>query len=306
MSFELTTMYKQISSNKRRTVILIIVFIIFIGLVGWAFGEFTEAGPFGIVIALLFSGGMTLVSYYSGDKIALWTAGARPIAKQDNPYVYRLVENLCITAGLPLPKIYLINDPAPNAFATGRDPKHASIALTTGIIEQLENEELEGVIAHELSHIKNYDIRLMMIVIVLVGTVVLLSNWFFRISFLGGRRRDSRGGGQIQIVLMVVGLVFLILSPIIAKLIQLAISRKREYLADASAALLTRYPEGLAQALQKISQHKQPLRRANKAMAHLYISSPFGGSKKFMAKLFSTHPPIEKRVEALHKMGRNQ
>lgn len=291
-------MYKQIDSNKRRTVILIILFIILIIALGYVITYIFGYGYEAIIFAALFSIIMTLFSYYSGDKVALWSAGAKPIKKEDNPYVYRMVENLCITAGLPHPKTYIINDLAPNAFATGRDPEHASIALTTGLIERMENEELEGVIAHELSHIKNYDIRLMMIVIVLVGFIALLSDMFFRFRITGGKR-DSKAGG----ILILVGVILMLLSPLIAKVIQLAISRKREYLADASGALLTRYPEGLAKALEKIAEYKQPMLKANNATAHLYISSPFGASKKFMAKLFSTHPPIQDRIKALRDMA---
>lgn len=298
-------MYKQIESNKHKSILLIMIFIIFILFLGWLIGELTGYGYNTLVIAIIVSLIMSLVSYYNGDKVALWTAGAKgPIQKEANPYVYRLVENLCITAGLPLPKIYLIPDPALNAFATGRDPRHASIALTTGIVEKLENEELEGVIAHELSHIKNYDIRLMMIVIVLVGTVALLADWLLRFRFFGGRRDDREGSGQIGAILLLAGIVLAILSPLIAQLIQLAVSRKREFLADADGALLTRYPEGLAKALEKIAAHKEPLRRANDATAHLYISNPFGEkTQKNFHKLFSTHPPIEERIKTLRSMA---
>lgn len=298
----MATLYTQISSNKRKTVILIAIFIIFIILIGWIFSQTTELGYGGLVLAALIAAIMSLVGYFSGDKVALWTAGAKPIIKEQNPYVYRLVENLCITAGLPLPKVYIINDPAINAFATGRDPKHASMAITTGAIEKLANEELEGVIAHELSHIKNYDIRLMTIVIICVGIVALLSNWFFRISFLGGgRRSSSRSGGQAQMIIMIIGVLLLIFAPIIAQLIKFAVSRKREFLADSSGALLTRYPDGLANALEKIKQYNiEPMQKANNASAHLYISNPFGNkAKKGLAKLFSTHPPIEERIAAL-------
>ncbi len=295
-------MYKQIDSNKRKTVLLIAIFIIIIAGLGYLFGYLTEFGYWGLVAAIIISVLMSLFSYYKGDKVALWTAGAKEIQKQDNPYAYRMVENLCITAGLPAPKVYIINDPAPNAFATGRDPKHASVALTTGIIDMLENEELEGVIAHELSHIKNYDIRIMTIVIILVGVIALLANWLLRARLFGFGKRDNRGGGRIGVILMIAGLILAILSPLIAQLIQLAVSRKREFLADADGALLTRYPEGLAGALEKISSYKQPLRKANDATAHMYIINPFAGTKKFMAKLFSTHPPVEKRIKALRKM----
>ncbi len=250
----MATLYTQINSNKRKTVILMAIFIIFIILIGWIFSQTTEFGYGGLVLAVVIATTMSLIGYFSGDKVALWTAGAKPIIKEQNPYVYRMVENLCITAGLPLPKVHIISDPAINAFATGRDPDRASIAITTGAVEKLENEELEGIIAHELSHIKNYDIRLMTIVIICVGIVALLSNWFFRISFFGGRR-SSRGGGRAQIVIMIIGLVLLIFAPIIAQLIKFAVSRKREFLADSSGVLLTRYPDGLANALEKIKRY---------------------------------------------------
>ncbi len=288
-------MYQQITANKRKSALLITVFITLVIFLGYVIGQATGYGYGGLLVAVAVSLLMTLVSYYSGDKIALATAGAKgPISKEDNPYVYRLVENLCITAGLPVPKIYIIPDQALNAFATGRDPEHASIALTQGIINALENEELEGVIAHELSHIKNFDIRIMTLVIVLVGAVTLLADWFLRWSFFG--RSDERGNNA---VFMLVGLVLAILSPLFATLIQLAISRKREFLADASAALLTRYPEGLARALEKIANHSG-VRRVNKATAHLFIASPLSG--RTVSRLFSTHPPIEERIRALREM----
>ncbi len=295
-------MYSQIDSNKRKTILLMAIFIAFIIFLGWLFGEYTGDRYGGLTIAAIISLVMALFSYYQGDKVALLTAGAKLIKKEDNPYVYRMVENLAITAGLPAPKVYVINDPAPNAFATGRDPQHASLAVTTGLIASLENEELEGVLAHELSHVKNYDIRLMMIVIVCVGIVVLLTDWMLRFRFFGGRSNNDRESGQLGAIIMIAGLILAILSPLFAKLIQLAISRKREFLADASGALLTRYPEGLAKALEKISQYKQPLKHANTATAHLYIASPFGATKKF-ATLFSTHPPIEERIKALRTMA---
>jgi len=266
--------------------------------VGYYLGYGNGMVIFAVVLSVL----MTLISYYSGDKIALSSAGAREIKKEDNPYVYRMTENLCITAGTPTPKVYIIDSPALNAFATGRDPQHASIALTTGIIQALQNEELEGVIAHELSHIKNFDIRLMTIVVVLVGSIAIISNWFFRAQyFMGGRRNNDRGGGQIAGIIMIVGFVLLMLSPVIAELIKLAISRKREYLADASGSLLTRYPEGLARALEKISQSNTPLQTASAATAHLFISNPFKG-KSFL-NMFSTHPPIEDRIKKLRGMA---
>ena len=299
-------MYNQIDSNKRKTVILIALFTAITVVIGWVFAITTDLGYGSLVVALVISIVMSLTSYFFGDKLALASAGARgPMAKTDNPYVFRLVENLAITAGLPLPKVYLINDPAINAFATGRNPEHASLAITSGAVEKLTNEELEGVIAHELSHIKNYDILLMTVVIVLIGMVALLSDWFFRFRVWGGRRGNSqeRTGGQLQLILMVVGIIFLLLAPIIGQLIQLAISRKREYLADASGCLLTRYPAGLASALEKIQAEHMAVRKANTATAHLYIASPFGRTKHLMSNLFATHPPIEQRIAALRQMA---
>jgi len=292
-------MYNQIEANKRKSIILMAIFIIVILGIGWFLAEVLDYGYEMLILAGIFSFFMTLASYYSGDKLALSASRAKgPINKLDNPYVYRMVENLAITAGLPMPKLYIIDDSAPNAFATGRDPKHASIALTTGIIEKLENEELEGVIAHEMSHVKNYDIRVMTVVVVLVGIIAIISNWFFRINMFGGRERNEKGGG----VLAVIGILMIILSPIIANLIKLAVSRKREFLADASGSLLTRYPEGLASALEKISNYSLPMKNANSGTAHLFISSPFG-KKKYISNLFSTHPPIEERIKELRKMA---
>lgn len=277
------------------------VFIAIILALGWVFGRYTGYGYGAVVFAAIISVIMSLVSYYSGDAVALSASGAKgPLKKEDNPYIYRMVENLAITSGLPMPKVYVINDDAPNAFATGRDPQHASVALTTGIINQLENEELEGVIAHELSHVKNYDIRFLTMVVVLVGIISVLSQWFFRGSlFGGGRRRDSEGGNAGGI-LAIVGILLIVLSPIIAELIKLAISRKREFLADADGALLTRYPEGLARALEKISAYSAPMKSANAGTAHLFISNPFG---KKVAGLFSTHPPVEERIKILRGMA---
>ena len=292
-------MYQAIAANKRKTILLIALFVILIGLVGWAFQAWFQMGPSVVVIAIVIAIATSLFGYYSGDRIALATAGAQPISKDQNAYVYRLVENLCITAGLPMPRIYIINDPAMNAFATGRDPKHASIALTTGLIQKLENEELEGVIAHELSHIKNFDIRLMTIVIVCVGIIVLMSDFFLRGSLFGGRRGNREGGNG---PLAFVGLALIILSPLFAKLIQLAVSRKREFLADASGALLTRYPAGLANALEKISQESQQMRRTSQATAHLYIANPLGKGSSF-SNLFSTHPPIAERIKILRSQA---
>ncbi|TSC64290.1 MAG: hypothetical protein G01um1014106_188 [Parcubacteria group bacterium Gr01-1014_106] len=298
------TAYSSITSNKRRSALFIGLFVVLVITVGWAFDQVEDGGTAALPIAGVFALGSALTGYFAGDKIALASNGAQPVTKEQALELHRLVENLSITAGLPMPKLYIIPSPAINAFATGRDPKHASVAVTTGALEHLEKTELEGVLAHELSHIQNYDIRLMMIVAVLVGTVVLLGDWFFRSRFLGfggrGRNRDDRGGGAGN-ALAIIGLIFLILSPLIAQLIQLAISRRREFLADASGVLLTRYPTGLASALQKIQAHHQPVETANRATAHLYFANPLSG--KALAGLFSTHPPIEARIQALQEMA---
>ena len=301
-------MYDQIDTNKRKTVFLIILFIIVIIGLGWVFTQiYPEFGYTPIIIAIVIAILMSSASYFSGDKVALAVAGAKsPLQRNDNPYVYRMVENLCITAGIPLPKIYIIPDQVMNAFATGRNPKKASIALTQGIINGLENEELEGVIAHELSHIKNYDIRLMTVIVVLVGIIALLADWMIRIQWYGGnsrRRSSNNSNGNLGIIFLLFGIILAILSPIIAELIKLAVSRKREFLADASGSLLTRYPEGLARALEKIGRQTNGLKHANKATAHLYIVNPFGAkAKKGFKKIWSTHPPIEERITRLRQM----
>ncbi len=298
-------MYDHIAVNKRKTRILIAMFVVVVLMIGAAAGMVQGMDPVATIgIAAAFSIVMALVGYFKGDKVALASSRARKITKADNPYVYRMVENLCITAGIKtIPALYIINDPAINAFATGRDPEHSSIAVTTGAIEKLENEELEGVLAHELSHVQNYDIRIMTIVIVLVGMISLIADLFLRGMIFGGRGRssDSRGGG----ILAVVGIVLIVLSPIIAKLIQMAVSRKREYLADASGSLLTRYPEGLARALEKIKAHNQPMRAANHATAHLFLESPFRRSRggKVKTSWFDTHPPIDDRIAKLRSMA---
>ncbi len=295
----MATLYTHKDANIRRTWFLITLFLILIIGLGWVF-SYQFNSPTVLIIAVIFSVLMSFTSYWYSDKIVLAISKAKEIKKKDYPELYRIVENLCITAGLPLPKIYLIEEMAPNAFATGRNPKHAVVAVTKGLLEKLDRTELEGVIAHELSHIGNQDILLQTIVVVLVGLVILLSDWFLRWSFFGGRRRDSRGGGQIAAIMAIIGIILAILSPLIAKLIQLSISRKREFLADADGALLTRYPEGLARALEKISQNRTPLRVANKATSHLYISNPFRGKK--ISKWFMTHPPIEERIKNLRGM----
>lgn len=288
-------MYNQIAANKRKTALLIALFGAFIIGVGYTMNAVFGYGYESIVGAVIISTLMSFMSYFHADKIALWSTRARPIQKDDNPYLWRIVENLAIASGMPMPKVHIIDSPAMNAFATGRNPEHASIAVTTGLMQALENEELEGVIAHELSHVKNYDILVMTIVVVLVGTIALLGDFFFRIQF---HRNNDR---KVHPIFMLVGVVLLILSPIAAELIKLAISRKREFLADASGALLTRYPEGLARALEKIDANKAPLETASAATAHLFIANPLRG--RTISKLFSTHPPVEERVKRLREAG---
>jgi heat shock protein HtpX len=298
------TTYDVIRSNKRKSIFLIVIFVLIILAIGWAVNVFEgQSGAYRIIfLAALISIFSALIGYYGGAAIALRTNSAHEITKEDNPYLYRMVENLCITSGLPMPRVYVVDDPAINAFATGRNPKHAHIAVTTGALAKLENEELEGVVAHELSHVQNYDILFLTLVVVLVGTIVLLSDVFFRFRLFGGRGNNRNGIGGI---FMLIALILLILSPIIAQLIKFAISRKREYLADASGALLTRYPQGLAHALRKIQADDLKMQHVNNATAHLFLANPFGAAnvKGGMAKLFSTHPPIEERIAALEKMA---
>ncbi len=298
-------LYQNIAKNKRRTVFYTIIFFIFVVFIGWFFDQYYQAGGAGIFLALLFSVPTALTSYYASDKVALAVNGAKAIEPEqgsEEKQLYRLVENIAITAGIPVPKIYIIPDEAMNAFATGRDPKHASIAFTSGILKKLDKLELEGVIAHELSHVKNYDIRLSTVIVILVGLIALLSDFFIRWSWFGGRRRSNDNEGGAGGILMIVGIILIVLSPLIAQLISLAVSRRREFLADSSGALLTRYPEGLAKALQKISQDTDPLDHANNATMHLYIANPKPRKGAGIAKFFSTHPPIEERIQALMGM----
>lgn len=296
----MATLYTLQDKNIRSTYLLISIFLILVIGVGWVFSVAMDNQAI-LVLAVIFSTLMSIGSYWYSDKIVLMMSNAHPVEREQAKELYRLVENLCITAGLPLPKIYIIDDTAPNAFATGRDPEHAVVAVTTGLLQKLEKTELEGVIAHELSHIGNRDILLQTVIVVLVGFVTLLADWFWRASFFGGRRRGREGGGLI----VAIAIVLTILAPLVAKLIQFAISRKREFLADANGALLTRYPEGLARALEKISADTEPLEVANKATAHMYIINPLKGRANaigWFANLFSTHPPIEERVAALRGM----
>lgn len=298
------TLYAHKDSNIRKTWALMILFFLFVIGVGFVFSQ-AQNNPAILYFAVIFSVVMNVGAYWWSDKLVLAMSRAKPIEKKDAPELYRIVENLCITAGLPLPKIYVIEEEAPNAFATGRNPEHAVVAVTRGLLNRLEKSELEGVIAHELSHIGNRDMLISTIAVVLVGFVALLSDWFLRFSFYGGRRRDKEGGGQIQGILMLAGIILAVLAPIIATLIRFAISRKREFLADADGALLTRYPDGLARALEKISADPNQISTANHATAHLYIANPFKnrGGAGFLTKLFMTHPPVEERLKALRGLN---
>ncbi len=297
-------MFEQISANKFKSGILVFCFLVLIFLLVWLFQYFLGMGVEGFILALLFASFSAFLSYWASDKIVLAISRARPVTKEEFPYLHNVVEGLAIAAGIPAPRCYVIDDTAPNAFATGRNPKNSVICVTTGLLQKLNRVELEGVIAHEMSHIRNYDVLLQTLTVVMVGIVALLSDWMLRGLFWGGgrRRSSSRGGGSATAVLAVVGLVLAVLSPIISQLIRLAISRRREFLADASSAQLTRYPAGLASALRKIAADKEPLEAANKATAHLYIVNPLKDLKGVVNKLFSTHPPIEERIAALERM----
>jgi heat shock protein HtpX len=292
----MSTLYTQSDKNTRSTYILMSIFLVFVIAIGWVFSE-AMGSSFILWFAVIFSILMSVGSYWYSDKIVLKMSKAKLVKFEDNKELYRLVENLCITAGLPLPRIYIIDDTAPNAFATGRDPQHAVVAVTSGLLQKLNRSELEGVIAHELSHIGNRDILLATVVVVLVGVVALLADFFRNWVWFGGNSRDRGGNGY----LIIIAIILSILAPVFAMLIQLAISRKREFLADADGALLTRYPEGLASALQKISSDSEKLEVANRATAHLYFANPFKGKK--VSKLFMTHPPVEERIRMLRGMG---
>lgn len=295
--------YSEISGNKLKTWLIMVLFVVFITTIVYVFSRALGGNLSLVGFALIFSGILSFGSYYWSDKMVLSMSGAKPIKKEDNKELYNTVENLCIAAGVPAPRIYIINDPSPNAFATGRDPKHAVVAVTTGLLDMLSKTELEGVISHELSHVKNFDTRLMAVVAILVGFIAVISDMFMRTLWFGGSRDDNRNSSA-QGIFMLVGIIFAILSPIAAVLIQLAVSRKREFLADASGALLTRYPEGLASALEKISAYPRSVKNATNATAHLYISNPLKNKEKgsFFAGLFDTHPPAAERIKILRSM----
>ncbi len=295
--------YEDIAANKRNSwFLVIIVAAVLVGL-GYLLGEYWGNGYVGIALAGIIAVVASLSAFYSGDKMILATSRAKRIEKKDYPQLFNVVEELSIAAGLPMPAIYVIDDTAPNAFATGRDPEHASMAITTGLMQKLNRDELQGVMAHELSHVGNRDILFATMVGILVGSIVLVSDFFLRSLFWGGgRRRKKSGGGKGGAIIMVVALVCAILAPIFAKLLQLAVSRQREYLADATAAKMTRYPEGLASALEKISGDREVLEVANRATQHLYIVNPIKPFEKRAKSLFSTHPPIDERVARLRAM----
>jgi len=296
--------YDAVAANRWRTVALVGVFTALVSLLAYAAGEYFApgAGVALLPVAVGFSGLSAAASYFAGDKLVLAQSQAKELKKNESPQLRNIVDTLAIGLGVPPPKLYVIDDTAPNAFATGRDPKHASIAVTRGLLEKLDRTELEGVLAHEMSHVVNRDIRVMLLVTVLVGTVALISDWMWRsMRWAGGRRREGRDSGGSIIAL--IAIVLAILTPVIATLIQLAVSRQREYLADASGALLTRYPPGLASALKKISADPEALEVANKATASLYIANPLKDAPRFMDGLFNTHPPIAERVRRLEAMG---
>ncbi len=294
----MATLYTQQSKNVAKTWLLMSVFLVIIIGLGFFLSQMYH-NPTILYFFIIFSVGMNIISYWYSDKIALGMAGAKPATREEYFDLYTTVENLAITAGLPLPKIYIINDPAPNAFATGRDKNHAVVAVTTGLLSMLNKTELEGVIAHELSHIGNKDMLLSTVVVVLVGFISIIANMIMRMTLFGGRGGNDREGNGA--IFAIIGILLSILVPIFATITQLAISRKREYLADASGALLTRYPEGLASALEKISSYEKPMIHQSQAIAHLYIANPTGAGKfkKGMASLFSTHPPAEDRIKIL-------
>ena len=292
----MATLYNQVSSNNRKAFFLIFFFLIFVIFLGWIFSYFLN-DIYVLYFAVLFSVLMSFVSYYNSDKVILSMTGAREIQKNGNPELYRIVENLSITAGTPLPKIYILNEVQPNAFATGRDEKHAVVAVTRGLLQKLDKRELEAVIAHEIAHIKGKDMLVGSIVVVLVGVISILSDIFLRSMFWGQNDNDNKNP-----LFLVLGVIGMILAPIAATIIQLAISRKQEFKADANGALLTRDPEALASALIKISSDRTPLNKMNNATAHLYVSSPYKKKTEWYEKLFMTHPPVEERVNALRQL----
>lgn len=299
------SVYSQIASNKRTSFFIVAGFFVFVALVVYVLAQALGDGSSAVGLALIVSGLASFGGYWFSDKIVLSMSGARPASRERDFLFYTVTENLCLGARLPMPKLYVIEDTAMNAFATGRNPEHAVVCATTGLLKRLDRTELEGVIAHELSHIQNYDMLLMSVVSIMVGFLALLADWFLRFSAFGGRKRNSDSDNQLGTIFLIAGLVLALLSPFIAQLIQLAVSRQREFLADASGAKLTRQPEGLARALAKIASDREPLEAANKATAHLYISNPLKNHRDavgWFAGLFNTHPPVEERIRRLQAM----
>lgn len=295
-------LYDLIATNKRKTFVFIIVTSIFLAVLGYIVVELLNWGTAGYIFFALFIIIYNVVLYYNSDKIAIAATGSVPADPEEFKQLHNVIEEVAIAAGIPKPRVYIMPSPAPNAFATGRNPQHASIAVTTGLLEIMNREELQGVIAHEMAHIRNYDILLMTVVAAIGGLIVLLRDFFLRGMFFGGRKRDSRRGGNSGAILLLIGLILAIIAPLFVALIRAAISRQREYLADASGAYITRYPQGLAQALSKLKQSYQPMARASQSNAHLFISSPFGKDRAQIANLFATHPPIDQRIERLNSL----
>jgi heat shock protein HtpX len=300
--------YEQIAANRWKSIALVVGAFVLLGAVGYAIGVITELGPAGVVIGLVIAAFMSIGSYFYGDRVVLASARARDVTPDEEPRLHNIVEGLAIAAGIPKPKVYVVPEQAPNAFATGRDPEHSHVAVTRGLLDTMNRVELEGVIAHELSHVLDRDILLGTIVATLVGAVVLMSEFFMRTWWwggLGGRRGDDRGGGPATAIIFMLGFVLLILAPLFGQLIRLAVSRQREYLADAQGAMLTRYPPGLASALRKIGASSQAMRSANNASAHLWLAQPSrieGDRVSTMERVFSTHPPIAERIRRLEEM----
>lgn len=292
-------MYSAIKANKRNTVIIMAVFLMIISALGFLAGYLWD-DYFITIMVIVIAAIYSLIEYFAASRMAIAISGGREITKADNPVLWNTVENLAIASGMPMPRVFIIDDPAPNAFATGRDPRHSYVAATTGLLQIMDKRELTGVMAHEMSHVQNYDIRVSMIVFGLVAAIGLISDILLRMTFLGGRDRNNDNKSSSP-VFLILGLVAAILAPIIAALVQLAVSRQREYLADSSAALLTRDPEGLASALSKLQQHSQPMRKQNADMAHMYINNPL--KPGLMSRMFSTHPPIADRIARLQQMG---
>lgn len=292
-------MYNAIADNKRKTVVIMFLFVLLIGALGWLLSQIYADGAPSVTLGVLIGALIyALISYFSSSKLALAMNGAKPIEKHDNPRLYRTVENLAITNGMPMPKVYIINDPAPNAFATGRNYEHAVVGATTGLLDIMSDTELEGVMAHELGHVKNYDSRVNLVAFALVAVVALVADALLRLGWFSSRDDDSSASS----IFFVFGIVAALLAPLVASLIQLAVSRQREYLADATGALTTRHPEGLAKALEKIGEHGSALKRQNPSTAHFFFANPLKG--KSFAVLFSTHPPLKERVRRLHEIGR--